>query len=537
MKLLKRLGAALLTLTMMLAICISAFAAENTGTLTIKDINGNTKASSEYSAYSIITWDASVDADGMPVYTNMKLNAAYKAVIVAYLGLNPVAPATEVSDSEVLNAMAEMSAEGTAELAIKLDDGKPGKADFTAVEGVFSNLPYGYYLVIETANNANDGTIASKPILVGIPDSQTAGNADVVVTVKTDSAGIEKKIVQGEGDAETLVDSNTAAIGDIIRYRSTATIPAYASNVTGISYYMTDTFSGGLTYKGITSVKVMNGIEVVETLSEGNSGYTLDITGAEDGPFTLKLTVTTGDDKLKDWGSAGYSIVVDYTAELNSRAVAGNSGNPNSINLTYSVHSGNTSIYTTPDDTVITYTTNLTLTKTNGKAGDERRLLPGATFELHRLKAGVDPTNINNLTDNDWELVDTQTTGDRAGEITFGVANFTKIEQGTYKLKETVAPTGYNLLTEPIIFTVTANGLPETVNDGSETITWSTDNGLITVGETGILGIEIVNTAGFILPGTGGAGTVLFTMGGIVLIALAGTIFFIYRKKNSTCAK
>ena len=296
---------------------------------------------------------------------------------------------------------------------------------------------------------------------------------------------------------------------------------------------MTDTFSDGLTYKGITSVKVMNGTEVVETLSEGNSGYTLDITDTEDGPFTLKLTVP-GHDKLKEWRNAGYSIVVDYTAELNSGAVAGNSGNPNSINLTYSVHSEDTSPYTTPDDTVITYTNNLALTKTNGKEGAERQLLAGATFELYRLKAGA----VDLADSNSWVLVDTQTTGNGQDGTTEGVANFIKMEQGTYKLKETVAPTGYNLLTEPIIFTVTANGLPETVNNGSETITWSTDNDSITVGETtGLLGTEIVNTAGFILPGTGGAGTALFTMGGIVLIALAGTVFFIYRKKSGTCAK
>ncbi len=234
MKLLKRLGAALLTLMMMLAICIPAFATEEdkpTGSLTILDMNGNPKESSEYSAYTIIKWDASEDAAGMPVYTNMELQSAYKAIISECLGLNPVAPATEVSDSEVLNAMANMSAEKTAELAIELENGiKKAEinSDFEAEKGVFSALPYGYYLVIETANNADDGTIASKPILVGVPNSQT-GDANVTVKVKTDSAGIEKKIVQGEGDAETLADSNTAAIGDIIRYRSTATIPAYAT--------------------------------------------------------------------------------------------------------------------------------------------------------------------------------------------------------------------------------------------------------------------------------------------------------------------
>ncbi len=527
MKLLKRLGAALLTLTMALAVCVPAFAAGDTGTLTITDMAGQPKASSEYSAYTIVNWDASVDADGKPVYTNMKLNAAYKAVIVECLGLTPDA----VTDSEVLNAMAGMDAEKTAELAIKLDDNKTGTADFTAVDGVFSELPYGYYLVIETANNANDGTIASKPILVGIPDSQTGG-ADVVVTVKTDSASIEKKIIQGQGDDETLVDSNTAAIGDTISYRSTATIPAYASNVTDISYYITDTFSAGLTFTGITSVKVMNGTEVIEVLPEGESGYTVateDIGGA-----TFRLTITAGDDNLKTWGNKGYSIAVDYTAELNSGAVVGSSGNPNSINLTYSVHSGNASTYTTPDDTVITYTTNLALTKTNGKEGGERQLLAGATFELYKLKAdAVDPEDINS-----WALVDTQTTGDGADGTTLGVANFTKIEQGTYKLVETVAPTGYNLLNDPITFTVTANGLPETVNSGDETITWSTDSDLVTVGETsGILEAEVVNTAGFILPGTGGAGTTLFTMGGIVLIALAGTVFFIYRKKSGASSK
>ena len=96
------------------------------------------------------------------------------------------------------------------------------------------------------------------------------------------------------------------------------------------------------------------------------------------------------------------------------------------------------------------------------------------------------------------------------GSGTVGTATYTvpydmhQVEDGTYYLVETKAPTGYSLPTGA--FTVTVG----TTAAGSSTIT---------------------NTSNIFLPGTGGAGTVLFTVGGIAILLGAGAFLFLNRKR------
>ena len=54
-------------------------------------------------------------------------------------------------------------------------------------------------------------------------------------------------------------------------------------------------------------------------------------------------------------------------------------------------------------------------------------------------------------------------------------------------------------------------------------VTWNIDNDNP---------IQITNTKGLTLPGTGGIGTTLFTFGGIALILIAGVMFIVYTRKQ-----
>ncbi len=73
---------------------------------------------------------------------------------------------------------------------------------------------------------------------------------------------------------------------------------------------------------------------------------------------------------------------------------------------------------------------------------------------------------------------------------------------------ETKAPAGYNVLTAPFVAEVTI--------DSHNSI------------------IEVINSAKFTLPATGGAGTVFFTMGGILLLGAAAVLIIVSRKKKPT---
>ena len=77
----------------------------------------------------------------------------------------------------------------------------------------------------------------------------------------------------------------------------------------------------------------------------------------------------------------------------------------------------------------------------------------------------------------------------------------------TYYLKETKAPDGYTLLKDPIEIKISGS-----TKLGSQ--------------------INIVNTKGFDLPTTGGAGTIIFTVGGITIMLGAAFLLIRANKKS-----
>lgn len=102
-----------------------------------------------------------------------------------------------------------------------------------------------------------------------------------------------------------------------------------------------------------------------------------------------------------------------------------------------------------------------------------------------------------------------------------GLANFTNLPAGTYTLTETKAPDGYNILTETIIITVNNGTL--TASNG-DTVT-----GNATTGYT----VTVKNSAGEKLPNTGGPGTTMYTLSGLMLMAIAAAGCLMYRGRMS----
>ncbi len=102
-----------------------------------------------------------------------------------------------------------------------------------------------------------------------------------------------------------------------------------------------------------------------------------------------------------------------------------------------------------------------------------------------------------------WSKNESVLTADSADGSYFHIYS---LPEGTYTLIETVAPDGYQLLSQNITITVgqdkTIVNPPQIYNEESNTIT-------------------ITNTTGAILPETGGVGTTYMTIGGLLLIAAA----------------
>ena len=99
---------------------------------------------------------------------------------------------------------------------------------------------------------------------------------------------------------------------------------------------------------------------------------------------------------------------------------------------------------------------------------------------------------------------------------TDGTIHFIDLAEGSYMLTETKAPEGYNKATDTTV-TIAA-----TYATDGELQSWSVNN-------NGENAVEIVNNAGILLPGTGGVGTVAFTVVGVVAI-VGGTAWMVSRR-------
>lgn len=147
---------------------------------------------------------------------------------------------------------------------------------------------------------------------------------------------------------------------------------------------------------------------------------------------------------------------------------------------------------------------NLEITKID--ASDNKKL-PGVDFKLEKKnKKDVAATS----SDAQWEEQGTATTEKN------GLATFRDLEAGTYRLTETKAHTGYNLLKSPIIITI--------ADDGSVKIDDKSDVATIN-GNT--ISFQVSNRKRFELPHTGGLGAMLLILCGMALATLCCLIFFL----------
>ncbi|MCD7882433.1 MAG: SpaH/EbpB family LPXTG-anchored major pilin [Lachnospiraceae bacterium] len=515
---LKKLAALASAAIMALGVATTALAAGG-GTNTIT-ITGSGEAASAliigntYELYKLADFDVST-LSGETVYTN----------------ITAVAPFTSLqSDIEALNGknFNDDKAVELAEAAVDLI-GSNSPYD-TTTTGSFSNVEEGYYLIVETAHGSNDAYISTKYILVAVDGNET-------VEIKTSKAGVTKKIVS-EHDG-TLEDADTVAIGDTVTYQLDATIPTYDADATSLTYTLTDTMSAGLTYAGITSVKVStDNSSWVDATSYTTTGST--------GTAGATVTVSLSENDIKNYS---YVSVV-LTATLNDNAETGATGNPNSVNLTYSNnYYGGGGSYPTPWDTVITYTGELVIKKTDGSSGD---VLEGAEFTIYRV-ATQEEIDDSSVTKETIKINETDTlviavkTGVTTGND--GLATAKGLDAGTYYAVETTAPTGYSLDETPVKIELkvtssaietatTGEGGSKTVEEASSATSGSAANSAITTNYPATwtsndgTSAGITNNAGTTLPGTGGIGTTLFTFGGLALVILAAVMFIVYTKKQ-----
>ena len=141
------------------------------------------------------------------------------------------------------------------------------------------------------------------------------------------------------------------------------------------------------------------------------------------------------------------------------------------------------------------------------------KALAGARFDLYKV-VGETKTVIYEglLSGSDGLLKDTS-----------GTAVF-ELPVGTYQLIETKAPDGYLIKADPVVINVSAQ---ISYDDG--TALSSDGTGISYDAENRIYSLLITNSSGTILPHTGGTGTAIFRIGGILLVGIS---LLAYRKRR-----
>ena len=409
------------------------------------------------------------------------------------------------------NTANSITADATATVSkIAATDGK-----YTAT---FTGLDYGYYVVAVPGATVAD-TNSQYAALVRVHSTT------VSVDIKGALPTVDKKVqVDGTGK-----DATDAKIGDTLKFTLTSTIPDMSAYNT-YTFNFKDTLSKGLTFGQVTSVKV----EGANSPLTVNTDYTVTTPTASN---NNTLTVAMKDFKTKQQVNAGKKITVTYTATLNKDAVVGGAGNVNSATIQYSNNPSTNGTGESEPSKVRVFTYGFTVDKYTGdQYTDAATRLAGAKFTLApkngdpmsfvQVNAGSATANAVYRVAKASETGTTTITTPENGKV-----DFQGLKNGEYTLTETEAPAGYNKLASAIGVKVDGRNDGTDNTDATVTITYNNDNGSV-YGEHASNGvIPVRNKSGVTLPGTGGMGTIAFTVIGVLVIALG--VAWTLKRKNA----
>lgn len=446
-------------------------------------------------------------ASGLTGATDANINDKANDYVSKLTGNDLVAFATKASNWAQTTTN-NITADATATVSADASNGK-----YTAT---FTGLGYGYYVVaVPGATLAN--AKSQYATLVSVHSTS------VTAEIKGDLPTVDKKVqVDGTGK-----DATDAKIGDTLNFTLTSTIPDMSAYDT-YTFNFKDTLSKGLTFGQVDSVKVG------DTALTTDTDYTVATAPADNGK-TL-LTVTMKNFKNQQ-ANVGKKITVTYTATLNKDAVVGGAGNVNSATIQYSNNPSTNGTGESEPSKVRVFTYGFTVDKYTGKNYDDTATrLAGAEFTLAH-KGGTAISFVKVADSATQNAVYRVAKADEAGATTTittpanGKVEFRGLENGEYTLTETKAPAGYNKLASAIGVKVNGQNNGTDTTNATVTITYNNDNGndYNQTASNGVIPVQ--NKSGAILPGTGGMGTIAFTVIGVLVIALG--VAWTLKRKNA----
>lgn len=493
MKLTKKVLALSLSLAMASAMGVTTYASDVSTAATYSITINN--AMGKYKAYQVFEGDLT---------TNVLSNVRWGDGVTPfeYGGTDDAAEIAkklegEDNDSDAVKSFASLAASRVNDNCTEVT-ASGGAAQIT-------NLAPGYYVILNS--DVADGEAISRYILQ-VTKNQTINN-------KAAKPEFEKKIkdINDTTDIEysDWQDSADYDIGDKIPFQLKGTVASDYSEYDEYYFAFHDVEEKGLTFDESTVEVSVDGAKIASNL------YKLKTSNTDKCTFEVVFA------DLKTIGSvhAGSVITVDYKSTLNSNAVLGEKGNVNKAKLEYSNNPNDSQggKGSTPWDNVIVFTYKVVINKVDGD--NNNAPLSGAEFTLSK------------------KLKDGSTKDIAVVKNTAGTKfTFSGLDDGDYVLTETTTPSGYNTIA-PITFKVTAaHDIVWTTQKRDDVLTSLSGNkveGEITLvadKKEGSLTSDVVNKSGSTLPSTGGIGTTIFYVVGVILMLGAG-VLLVTKKRMS----
>lgn len=510
----KKTLAILLAAVMLLAMSAVAMAATPTGNITVNKVENGAKAV----AYQLIKWN--LDENGNPTDPSNEWANTEVATWMTAKGYAKVADLEGLSDDQknkLFNDMYKDVVGGT----LNLTEASTVTATSTSV--TFNGLEIGTYLIKLTSDNTVYNAVVAN---VGYTFSNGAWTVKENNSVDAKAYSvpvIDKKINEKDtADGHDPDHSDTVEIGEVVTFDIYAPVPNYPDDATWKHFRIYDIMCEGLTFNA-GSLKVYGVPATGDTaLLEDTIDYDMQTTAGMLFDLVFKY------DQIKAYSK----IHITYTATVNEKAKLGTNENTNEVTLEYQNNPYIENDYKEKKDEVRVFTFKLNVDKVDGK--DKTTPLAGAEFELYHsendAKNGTNPVMFVAKDDGTYRFAkkdDTPTTKTLVTDAS-GNIKVEGLKDGTYWLKETKAPAEYNKAVNP--FEVKLEQMKDNENKGTANL----KNGDATIKYQKNEKIE--NNKGTIIPSTGGMGTTVFMVAGIVIMACAVVtlMLLLKRQKNGS---
>lgn len=482
MKKMRKIFAVLLTLAMVLAMSMTAFAADvdtqmgSTGSLTVTGLVPGESTTVE-------------------IYRVVKLNADKSTWD---LGTGVVAADVNFSKNPVeINWKNFVNKKATLE--------KVGEITTTEDSVKFKNLAEGAYYVYAGSRETTYNPMGEAVYEYGSDGLMKP--ADKTITAKGETYTLTKAFTGGQDGITTY---QVVERGQEVPFTITAVFPSYDKDATDRKFQITDEPTG----MKVTEVTVKVG---TATLKFGEDYTLVGVNDTEDGGAitatadeSQKVSVTANENQkvrvrfLPSYigttnAHAGQTVTVNVTAQITDADTFSNTASSDKGSNTTNVNGKLGSI------TINKYDENY------GKDNVESKLLAGAEFSIAPAtdkNAKIEFVYVGK--EGDVSVYKKATADDTEDKVTNIVAEDGKViakglDNGKYAIVEEKAPKGYSVV--------------------------SVDNATIVNGTNPTVEVNVSDTQLHTLPHTGGIGTTIFTIAGCLIMVTAAGLFFASRKK------